>query len=123
MQQMTKVCSCCACWTRPSLSDNQKSLTMSACQRRVVEEAAWAYRHRPSVGVKLRRWQAHVSERIEEIASKAQQRLHERYRKLLAKGKNKGVVMTAVGRELLGFIWAIGIQVEGAQKEPLQRVA
>jgi transposase len=49
--------------------------------------------------------------------------LHQRYRKLLAKGKNKGVVMTAVGRELLGFIWAIGIQAETAQKEPLRRAA
>jgi hypothetical protein len=49
--------------------------------------------------------------------------LHERYRKLLAKGKNKGVVMTAVGRELLGFIWAIGIKAETAQKGPLQRAA
>jgi hypothetical protein len=42
---------------------------------------------------------------------------------LLAKGKNKAVVVTAVGRELLGFIWAIGIQVETAQKESLQRAA
>jgi len=42
-------------------------------------------------------------------------------RKLLAKGKNKGVVVTAVGSELLGFIWAIGIKVETAQKESLQR--
>jgi hypothetical protein len=48
---------------------------------------------------------------------------HQRYRKLLAKGKNKGVVMTAVGRELLGFIWAIGIKAETAQKEPMQRAA
>ena len=75
-------------------------------------EAAWAYRHRPSVGTKLRKRQAHVSEEVKEISWKAQQRLHQRYKKLLAKGKNKGVVMTAVGRELLGFIWAIGIQVE-----------
>ena len=56
-------------------------------------------------------------------AWKVQQRLHQRYRKLLAKGKNKGVVVTAIGRELLGFIWAIGIKVETAQKEPLQRAA
>jgi hypothetical protein len=42
---------------------------------------------------------------------------------LLAKGKNKGAVVTAVGRELLGFIWAIGIKVETAQKESLQRAA
>jgi hypothetical protein len=68
-------------------------------------------------------WQAHVNEEIKEISWKAQQRLHQRYRKLLAKGKNKGVVMTAVGRELLGFIWAIGIQAETAQKEPLRRAA
>jgi len=97
--------------------------TGNAHLRRVVVEAAWAYRHRPSVGAKLRKRQAHVSEEIKEISWKAQQRLHQRYRKLLAKGKNKGVVMTAVGRELLGFIWAIGIQVETAQKEPLQRAA
>ena len=97
--------------------------TGNAHLRRVVVEAAWAYRHRPSVGAKLRKRQAHVSEEIKEISWKAQQRLHQRYRKLLAKGKNKGVVMTAVGRELLGFIWAIGIQAETAQKEPLRRAA
>jgi predicted Fe-Mo cluster-binding NifX family protein len=44
-------------------------------------------------------------------------------RKLLAKSKNKGVVVTAVGRELLGFMWAIGIRVETAQKESLQQAA
>ena len=97
--------------------------TGNAHLRRVVVEAAWAYRHRPSVGATLRKRQEHVSEEVKEIAWKAQQRLHERYRKLLAKGKNKGVVVTAVGRELLGFIWAIGIQVETAQKESLQRAA
>jgi hypothetical protein len=42
---------------------------------------------------------------------------------MLARGKNKGVVITAVGRELLGFIWAIGIKVETVQKESLQRAA
>jgi transposase len=97
--------------------------TGNAHLRRVVVEAAWAYRHRPSVGAKLRKRQAHVSEEIKEISWKAQQRLHQRYRKLLAKGKSKSVVMTAVGRELLGFIWAIGIQAETAQKEPLRRAA
>jgi transposase len=97
--------------------------TGNAHLRRVVVEAAWAYRHRPDVGAALRKRQEQVSEEVKEIAWKAQQRLHQRYRKLLAKGKNKGVVVTAVGRELLGFIWAIGIKVETAQKESLQRVA
>ena len=97
--------------------------TGNAHLRRVVVEAAWAYRHRPDVGATLRKRQERVSEEVKEIAWQAQQRLHGRYRKLLAKGKNKGVVVTAIGRELLGFIWAIGIKVETAQKESLQRAA
>jgi transposase len=97
--------------------------TGNAHLRRVVVEAAWAYRHRPAVGATLRKRQENVSEEVKEIAWKAQQRLCGRYRKLLAKGKNKGVVVTAVGRELLGFIWAIGIQVETAQNKSLQRAA
>jgi transposase len=97
--------------------------TGNAHLRRVVVEAAWAYRYRPAVGGTLRKRQETVSEEAKEIAWKAQQRLHERYRKLLARGKNKGVVVTAVGRELLGFIWALGIKVETAQKESLQRAA
>jgi hypothetical protein len=83
----------------------------------MVVEAAWAYRHRPNVGGVLRKRQEKVSEEIREIAWKAQHRLHTRYRKLMARGKEKGKVLTAMGRELLGFIWAIGIKAEAAQKE------
>jgi hypothetical protein len=46
------------------------------------------------------------------MAWKAQQRLHSRYTKLTARGKNKNQVVTAVGRELLGFIWAIATRTE-----------
>ena len=44
--------------------------------------------------------------------------MHARYRKLLAKGKTKQKVVTAVGRELLGFIWAIGVQVKAMMAAP-----
>ena len=57
-----------------------------------------------------------VSEEVKEVAWKAQHRLNGRYRRLLAKGKLKQQVVTAVGRELLGFIWAIGTQVEREQR-------
>jgi len=65
--------------------------TGNAHLRRVVVEAAWTYRHRPAVGTSLRKRQEHVSEEVKEIAWEAQQRLHQRYKKLLANGKNKGV--------------------------------
>jgi transposase len=97
--------------------------TGNAHLRRVVIEAAWAYRHRPGVGGVLRKRQEVVSADVREIAWKAQHRLHTRYQKLTARGKNKGKVVTAVGRELLGFIWAIGAKVEAAHKEPLRQAA
>jgi transposase len=80
--------------------------------RRVIIEAAWAYRYRPAVGAALRTRQAGVSAEVKEIAWKAQHRLHGRYRALTARGKCHQQVVTAIGRELLGFIWAIGVHVE-----------
>ena len=79
--------------------------------RRVIVEAAWAYRYRPAVGAALRKRQATVSAEVKEIAWKAQHRLHGRYRALTARGKCKQQVVTAIARELLGFIWAIGVHV------------
>lgn len=91
--------------------------TGNAHLRRIAIEAAWAYRHRPAVGGALRKRQATLSEEVKAIGWKAQVRLHARYRKLLGRGKCQQHVVTAVGRELLGFIWAIGITVERQQRE------
>ena len=55
------------------------------------------------------------SEEVKEIAWKAH-RLSSRYRRLVAKGKLHQKAVTAVGRELLGFVWAIGMQVEKEQR-------
>src|SRR5260370_169084 len=94
----------------------QITKTGNAHLRRIAMEAAWAYRHRPTIGAALRKRQEGLSEEVKEIAWKAQHRLHKRYRNLLAAGKEKQKVITAVGRELLGFIWAIGVQVERNSK-------
>ena len=80
--------------------------------RRIIGEAAWSYRHRPAIGKALRKRQEGLSEEVKAIAWKAQHRLHGRYRRLAAKGKLHQQVVTAVARELLGFIWAIGVAVE-----------
>jgi len=82
--------------------------------RRIVVESAWSYRHRPSIGARLRKRQEGVPAQITEIAWKAQNRLHKRYMKLMAAGKEQRKVMTAVARELMGFIWAIGVKAEAA---------
>jgi transposase len=86
--------------------------TGNAHLRRIVIEAAWSYRLRPAIGPGLRKRQQGVPEEIKEIAWKAQIRLCKRYARLAAAGKDQRKIVTAVGRELLGFIWAIGVKVE-----------
>jgi transposase len=86
--------------------------TGNAHVRRVLFEAAWSYRHRPSNGKALLQRQRNVPAPINEIAWKAQHRLHRRYAALQAKGKPMQKVITAVGRELLGFAWAIATRIE-----------
>lgn len=83
--------------------------TGNAHLRRIIVEAAWAYRCRPAVGPGLRKRQEGVSAEVTAIAWKAQHRLSARYRTLTARGKCKQQVVTAIARELLGFIWAIGL--------------
>ena len=90
--------------------------TGNAHLRRIAIEAAWSYRLRPGVGPALRKRQEGVSEEIKEIAWKAQHRLHKRYTRLSAAGKDQRKIITAVGRELLGFIWAIGIKAEASSR-------
>lgn len=88
--------------------------TGNAHLRRVLVESAWTYQHRPNVqGRVLRRQKSlALSEEARQIAWKAQQRLHKRYVALSARGKHKGQIVTALARELLGFMWAIAVETE-----------
>jgi transposase len=92
--------------------------TGNAHLRRILVEAAWAYQHRPNVtGFLLRRQKSlAISDEVKQIAWKAQYRLHKRYKLFAARGKNKNQIVTALGRELLGFIWAIAMNTERKQK-------
>jgi len=76
--------------------------------RRVLVEAAWTYHHPARKTTHLQRKAERAPEMVQEIAWKAQVRLCARYQKLESKGKLKVKVCTAVARELVGFIWAIG---------------
>jgi transposase len=79
--------------------------------RLVLVEAAWAYRLPARRSRPLRKRQQGLAETILQISWQAQLRLCGRYRQMVARGKNKSVVITAIARELAGFIWAIARQV------------
>ena len=87
--------------------------TGNAHLRRVLVEAAWAYRHRANTAsATLRVRQLGQPAPVIAVATKAQHRLCPRYRRLAEQGKVPLAVATVIARELLGFIWAIGYLIE-----------
>ena len=75
--------------------------------RTLLIEAAHSYRLPARVARhKLKAVEA-VPDAVRAIAWKAQLRLCQRYRQMIAKDKPKQVVVTAIARELAGFVWAI----------------
>jgi transposase len=89
--------------------------------RRVLVEAAWHYRLKPKVSAAMQQRQQHQPKPVRLIAWKAQQRLHQRYQKLIVRKKSV-VAVTALARELVGFVWAIACQVKPAPKAPVPEV-
>jgi transposase len=80
--------------------------------RRTLIEGAWTYRHLPRTGPAKLVVQENLPPAVKDIAAKAQTRLCARYRALHGKGKKQTVIVTALARELSGFVWAIGMEVQ-----------
>ena len=75
--------------------------------RKMVVESAWSYRKPARIGVEMAARMPRVADPVREIAWTAQVRLCGRFRRLAARGKKPQVVVTAIARELVGFIWAV----------------
>ena len=85
----------------------------NAPARRALVEAAWQYRVPARLSPHLKKRQEGLPKAITDIAWEAQRRLHHRYTHLTRVGKKKSqVAVTAVARELTGFVWAIARQVK-----------
>ena len=80
--------------------------------RRLLIQAAWHYRSADKIGqFKIDRTKVSNSA-ARDIAWKAQVRLIRRFQHMIHAKKSTNIAVTAVARELLGFIWAIGQEVK-----------
>jgi len=75
--------------------------------RRALVEGAWAYRYPAKVSEIIQRRLELLPTPIQDLGWKAQVRLCKRFRRLVSRGKHQNVVVTAIARELLAFMWAI----------------
>lgn len=103
----------------PSRWQGRITKTGNGNVRWIVTEAAWSYRYKPAVKGDIRRRQKGQTPQVQDIAWKAQNRLHRKYRRMTSRGKAPCIAVTAVAREFLGFAWAIACQVELSQQDKL----
>ena len=69
-------------------------------------ESAWAYQYGPSTGVGMKTRQNGIEKEVIDRAWHAQLRLCGRFRRLASRKDSRNVVVTAIARELAGFIYA-----------------
>ena len=74
--------------------------------RTQLVESAWAYKSHPAAGVEITRRHQGLPAEVIARAWKAQLRLCGRFRRLDARKTSRNVVVTAIARELAGFVWA-----------------
>jgi transposase len=80
--------------------------------RWVLVEASWNYRFRPGPSRTIQARRQHVAPGVRAIAERAEQRLSRRFRRLIDRGKSSQKAVTAVARELVGFVWSIAHEDE-----------
>jgi transposase len=81
--------------------------TGSGHARRLLVEAAWHNRARPSIGKGLSERQEDQPQAAIAVAWSAQQRLHRTWDRLEKRAKRRTIIAVAAARELAGFVWAI----------------
>lgn len=82
--------------------------------RRLLVEAAWHYRTNHPPGKRLRERREGQPPEVVAYANRAMARLHRKYvRLVLGKGRKSQVAVTAVARELAGFVWGLMVGAIG----------
>jgi transposase len=82
--------------------------------RRMLVEVAWQYQHSPRVSPIIATRQDQLPKEITDIAWKAQLRLNAKFKRLVARRVMKTKAVVALARELAGFVWAIGCEVQNS---------
>ena len=91
--------------------------------RRLLVEGAHTYRFAANISKELQLRQEDLGKTIVDIAWKAQLRLCRRYQTMLRRGKNHNVIVTAIAREMIAYIWAISREIVLTPVEPKLRLS
>jgi transposase len=97
--------------TENSSSERRRQGHITKCgnahARWLLVECAQHYASPPKVSKELSRRQEGQSHEVRAISWRAQNRLHRRYTRLLARRLQRNKAIVAIARELCGFIWEL----------------
>ena len=85
--------------------------------RWLLVECAQHYALAPKVSKELSRRQEHQPHYVRALSWKAQNRLHQRFTRLLARRVQRNKAKVAVARELCGFVWAL-LRTQACYRQP-----
>ena len=110
-----------------SSGDNRKQGAITKCgngrARRLLIEGAQTYKHKANVSTEIQKRQEGLPKAVTDIAWQAQLRLCRRYQRLMQRGKHRNVVVAAIAREMVAFIWAISREVVLTPVDPRARIS
>ena len=91
--------------------------------RRLLIEGAHSYRYSAKISTEMQKRQEGLPKEIIDIAWKAQLRLCRRYQRLMHRGKHYNLVVAAIAREMIAYIWAISKEVVLTPVDPKLRLS
>lgn len=110
-----------------SSGDKRRLGKISKCgngrARRLLIEGAHSYKFPAKVSSEMQKRQEMLSKEVIDIAWQAQLRLCKRYQRLMHRSKHRNVVVTAIAREMIAYIWAISREVAIAPIDVKKRTA
>ncbi len=110
-----------------SSGNRQRKGSITKCgngrARRLLVEGAHGYRYSANVSTELQKRQEGLPKEIIDLAWKSQLRLCRRYARLMHRGKHRNIVVTAIAREMIAYIWAISREVVLSPVDPKQRLS
>ena len=91
--------------------------------RRLLIEGAHSYRHAAKISKEMQLRQEGLPKQIIDKAWEAQMRLCRRYQRLIMRGKPRNVVITAIAREMIAFVWSMSREVVLPRVDPKTRLS
>lgn len=91
--------------------------------RRLLIEGAHSYRYTAKVSTELQKRQEGLPKEIIDMAWESQLRLCRRYARLMHRGKHRSIVVTAIAREMIAYIWAISREIVLTPVDPKLRLS